>query len=227
VPYSEVTAAFAAEAGVLAKTAGQLTQADLDRTSPCPPWTTSELLCHVVIAARRIAEVPAATGPGELVTAAGYYRPDHRFSPEVNSDRIEAARSLARTLGGAAAISAAIDAACRDGQAILRAAPASAAVRTRHGDRMLLTDFARTRLVELAVHGLDLAAGLGRPTWMTPAAARVLEDLVAPGGAGPALRAALGCDRVGLIARLTGRLPLPADQEELLREYGVTRPALG
>jgi hypothetical protein len=31
-------------------------------------------------------------------------------------------------------------------------------VLTRHGDRMLLTEFLRTRVLELAVHGLDLAA---------------------------------------------------------------------
>jgi len=34
-------------------------------------------------------------------------------------------------------------------------------VLTRHGDVMLLTEFMRTRVLELAVHGLDLAAGVG------------------------------------------------------------------
>jgi uncharacterized protein (TIGR03083 family) len=227
MPYSQVIPAFAAEAGELAKVAASLTEADLDRASPCPPWTTGALLCHVLIAVRRFTEVRPDDGPGELVSASGYYKPDQRFSQTVNAHRIDTASALATSLGGPAAISAAFEAAWREGQAILLGAPPDRAIRTRHGDRMLLTEFARTRVVELAVHGLDLAAGLGRPPWMTAPAADVVEDLLVPDGAGPRLRAALGCDQAGLIARLTGRLPLTAAQRALLEEQGVARLALG
>jgi hypothetical protein len=100
-------------------------------------------------------------------------------------------------------------------------------VRTRHGDRMLLSDFAVTRVVELAVHGLDVAAGLGRRPWLTDDAAAVLEDLMLPGGSAGALAARLGCDRAGLIARLTGRTPLSAADQAALAESGVAILALG
>lgn len=41
----------------------------------------------------------AATGTAtSLTTAAGYYRPDHRFSPAVNADRLGAATALAHRL---------------------------------------------------------------------------------------------------------------------------------
>jgi uncharacterized protein (TIGR03083 family) len=223
----QIASAFAAEATALANVAAGLADADLDRVSPCPPWNVGELLCHMLIAVRRMAEVQADAGPGELVTAAGYFRPGERFSAAVNSDRIEAARALARSLGSAAAIFAAFDAAWPEAHAILTASPADTAIRTRHGDRMLLVDFARTRVVELALHGLDLAAGLGRPPWMTAQAASVLEDLLIPDGSAAPLRAALSCDQAGLIARITGRLPLPAGQADLLRAHGVTRLALG
>lgn len=227
MPNSQVADAFAAEASELVRVAASLTDADLARPSPCPPWTVGELLCHVLVAVRRTSEVQPDSGPGELVTASGYYKPDQRFSAAVNAARIDTASALASSMGGPAAISAALGAAWREAQAVLLAAPQDLAVRTRHGDPMLLTEFARTRVVELAVHGLDLATGLGRPPWMTAQAADVVEDLIVPGGAGPGLRAALGCDQTGLIARLTGRMPLTDAQAELLREHRITRLPFG
>ncbi len=50
-------------------------------------------------------------------------------------------------------------------------------MRTRHGDTMLVTEFMRTRVLELAVHGLDLAASAGQAPWLTGAAAGVVEEL--------------------------------------------------
>jgi hypothetical protein len=102
MPATEVAAALAAEAGALGAVLAGLTAADLDRASPCPPWTAGELACHVIIGAGRIAEAlrepddPAAS----LVTTVGYYRADERFSSGVNADRIDAAQNLARQLGG-------------------------------------------------------------------------------------------------------------------------------
>ena len=57
------------------------------------------------------------------------------------------------------------------------------------------------------MHGLDLAAALDREPWMTIQAAQVTEDLLLPAGAAAGLRAETGWDRVGLVARLTGRHP--------------------
>ncbi len=90
---------------------------------------------------------------------------------------------------------------------------------------MLLTEFARTRVVELGVHGLDVAAGLGREPWLTPQATEVLTELMLPAGTAGQLSARLGVGRTGLIARLTGRAPLSAAERELLR--GVDRLPLG
>ncbi len=55
-------------------------------------------------------------------------------------------------------------------------------VRTRHGDLMLLGDFLVTRVVELGVHGLDLAAALDRAPWLTPQAAGVVAELLMVAG---------------------------------------------
>ena len=226
---ADVAAALAAEGFALGAVVAGLTAADLDRPSPCPPWTAAELTCHVIIGAGRIAaalrepEDPA----GPLITALGYYRPDERFSAAVDADRIDTARNLAQRLGSAEAVSAELTRACTESVALLTSARADRTVRTRHGDRMLLTDFACTRVVELGLHGLDLAVALDRPPWLTGAAAAVLEELLLPAGNALGLRAELGCDQPTLIGLLTGRaVPAPA-AAAVLASAGATSLALG
>lgn len=238
MPQSEITSACAAEATALTKITVGLTDNDIARPSPCPPWTVADLLCHVVIAVGRIDQAlvepdnSARDGAPddavrELVSTRGYYRPDQRFSAATNADRIQTAKALARQLGSAAAISSELAARWRPAVRLLEGAPADRTIRTRHGDRMLLADFACTRVVELALHGLDLAAGLGRDPWMTRQAADVLEHLLLPAGHGDRLQALLGCDQVGLIARLTGRSAVTPAEAALVDGAGAVVLSLG
>jgi Mycothiol maleylpyruvate isomerase N-terminal domain len=138
---SEIAVAFGAEAAALSSVASGLTNEDLGRASPCPPWTVGELLCHVLTAAGRIEQALsepdgrravlasaglASAGPANtgLISTVDYYRPDERFSATTNADRIETARVLARQLGGADAISAELGSRCREAVGLLQAAPA-------------------------------------------------------------------------------------------------------
>src|SRR5215472_11671617 len=110
--------AFRCEAERLWAVTYGLTAADLRLPSPCLPWTVAGLVCHIVIAAGRVGQALAAarTGtaiPVSLITAAGYYRPDHRFSPVVNADRISAATALAQRLGSPGAICAELASTCQ------------------------------------------------------------------------------------------------------------------
>jgi len=202
--------------------------AALDRPSPCPPWTVRELLCHVRIGVGRVPAMLAGPGPppGPLTDAPGYYRPDQRFSRAVNADRIAIARRAAAAAGPAPALARDVDQAWRDAWAQMCAAPQERVVLTRHGDRMLLTEFLRTRVLELAVHGLDLAAGLDRPPWLTDAAADVVEELVLPAGSAR-LREEAGWDRPTLVAMATGRLPFRPVDKALMERHGLRRLALG
>jgi hypothetical protein len=167
--------------------------------------------------------VVAAPEPGgdNLVTAAGYYKADPRFSPATNAERIASAQRGADALGSAAALVRDFESARREAVAAVRAASPARVVLTRHGDRMLLGEFLRTRVLEVAVHGLDLAAGLDRRPWMTPAAASVIEEMVMPPGATGSLRQAFRCDHAELIAMVTGRRPLSDAQALLIERCGV------
>src|SRR6266700_3024948 len=202
--------------------------AAFSRVSPCPPWTVGELLCHVRIGVSRM---PGMLGepeplPGPLVAAACYYRPGRRFSPAVNNDRIAAAQQEAAALASGSAMAGSFDQAWRESWALVQQAPQARVVRTRHGDRMLLTEFLRTRVLELAVHGLDLAAGLRHQPWMTDAAARVVEDLIMPAETTAQLLAETGWDHLTLIAKATGRLPLSPAETTLLERHSLRRLSL-
>jgi uncharacterized protein (TIGR03083 family) len=224
---------FATEAQSLAAAMAAVPAAAFGAASPCPPWTVSELFAHVANAAGRVGGMLAGPepqpGPGhqDLVSAAAYYRPDRRFSAATNADRIATAQRGAAGLGPAQ-LRAEFDRAWRSALAAVAAAPPGRRVRTRHGDLMLLTEFLRTRVLELAVHGLDLADGVGRDPWLTGAAAAVVEELILPGAGGAAgLREQLGWDRAGLLAKATGRSPLTAAERQAVQGAGLHWLALG
>lgn len=87
----------------------------------------------------------ARTAEGPLVSAVGYYRPGQRLSSAATVDRIAAAQRGAAALATGTAIVRDFGQAWRESWALTRAAPQARVVRTRHGDRMLVTEFLRTR----------------------------------------------------------------------------------
>jgi uncharacterized protein (TIGR03083 family) len=226
---AEIFEAFAAESQQLAVVAAETDDAGFARPSPCVPWTAAELLAHVRGGMARLNGMLAAPEPAapSLVSAPEYYRAGQRFSQAVNDERVASAQRAAAALDGAAARARDFARAREEAVELLRTTPPGRVVRTRHGDRMLLTEFARTRVLELAVHGLDLATALGRPPWMTERAARVTEELLLPFPAAAELRTAAEWDQVTLIAKLTGRTGLTAAEAQLVESSAVQRLALG
>jgi len=217
--------AFGAEAGRLSEQVLDADETAFARGSRCPPWSVGELLYHVRIGAGRIPGMLAETEPadGALIPAASYFRPGERFSSAVNDDRIVVAQRGAAALGTGAAVARDFDRAWRESWVKVRRAGQARVVCTRHGDRMLLTEFLGTRVLELAVHGLDLAAGLGRPPWMTSAAACVVAAMLLPAGAIARLLDESGWDQVTLIAKATGRLPGTLADTRLIERHNLRR----
>ena len=72
-----------------------------------------------------------------------------------------------------------------------------------------------------------MAIGLHREPWLTDQAAVILTDLLVPAGNAAQLCAQLGCGRIGLIARLTGRTALSPAEERGLAYLGIARLVLG
>jgi uncharacterized protein (TIGR03083 family) len=218
--------AFRREAESLEHAFADVPEPAFARPSPCPPWTVSDLLDHVSVGAGRtrghLAEPEPAAGP--VITAVEYYKPDERFSPAVNDERIAAAQRGAVALGAGSAVLGEFGRNWRDSYQLAHAAPATRVVRTRHGDLMLLSEFLRTRVLELAVHGLDLAVGLDRAPWLTEEAAQVVEGVILPGNAIDVLEAT-SWDHAGLIARATGRTSLTEPERRLLEQHGLRRLA--
>ncbi|WP_262285973.1 maleylpyruvate isomerase N-terminal domain-containing protein [Micromonospora sp. MA102] len=222
-----VRAAFRDECARLEGVLRDLDAVDLDRPTPCPPWAVRDLLAHVRTGAGRLVGMLAAPAPERAeVDAAGYFGAA-KFAPEVDRDRIDGARREARELPGVPEVAEGFARAWRAADAAVAAAPSGRLVRTRHGDAMALTEFLRTRVVEVAVHGLDLADALDRRPWLTPTAAAVVADLLAGGGPGPGEPAAgrpvpdeLGWDALTLVRKATGRVPLTSAERAVLDRTG-------
>jgi uncharacterized protein (TIGR03083 family) len=221
----DVLDGLTAEGGRLAAVMLELAEDDFGRPTACVPWTVAELLAHVVVASDRLPDVLAEPEPAHAsIAAADYYRPDERFSSAANQVRVAAARHDAAASTGHA-LAERFDAAWREMVELAAAQPATRVVRTRWGDAMLLTDFLVTRVVEIAVHGLDLAAGLDRQPWTTPQAAVLVAQLLLGPRATGAL-ATLGWDSSALIRKATGRASLSDAEARLLAEHGVRRLTL-
>lgn len=198
-----------------------LTERDWARPTRCEPWDAAALAAHITITLERLGPMLAAEAPAAAkVDAAGYYTRDRRFSPDVDARRLDDATEAARAGGPAVA-----DRFARTWQtAVASCAQAGPdrLVTTRHGDPMTLADFTLTRVVEVAVHGIDLADATGIPRWTTgPAAASVADFLCG----GPGKAAALGWDPVDLIAKATGRDEASGPERARLAEAGADRLA--
>ncbi|WBB53902.1 maleylpyruvate isomerase N-terminal domain-containing protein [Verrucosispora sp. WMMD573] len=220
-----VRSAFHDECDRLGAVLRTLDRSDLDRPTRCTPWTVADLLAHVRTGAGRLADMLAVEVPGPAqVDAAGYFGAT-KFVPEVDAARIGSARSEATrhrsqelAAGPGAVLGTDFDAVWRATLAAVDGHPADRVVRSRHGDAMTVTEFLRTRVVEVGVHGLDLAEALDRQPWLTPTAARVIADLLT---GGQALPAHLGWDRLTLIRKATGRETRSRTEQEALDVAGI------
>jgi len=214
-----VRAAFRNECQRLEQVLRGLDEADLDRPTPCPPWAARDLLAHVRAGAGRLVDMLAAPAPQRAEVDAAEYFGTAKFTPEVDRARIDVAQREARELPAVREVADGFARAWRSADAAVTAQPPGRLVRTRHGDAMTLTEFLRTRVVEVGVHGLDLADALHRQPWLTPTAAEEIAGLLT--GDLESVPDALGWDRLTLVRKATGRAALTDRERALVDQAGV------
>ncbi|MFF2777560.1 maleylpyruvate isomerase family mycothiol-dependent enzyme [Streptomyces sp. NPDC058052] len=227
VDHDRVLDAFRQEAEALTDAVSGLSPAEWALPTRCTPWSVLDLLGHVCVVIDWLPGMLAAPAPDEPeVSATGYYRPDDRFSPGTNDTRIALAQDRAARSADGSAFAEEYTAAWRRVDRLCRDQPAGRTVRTRHGDAMLLSEFLLTRVVEVAVHGMDLADALGREPWLTPAAADALTELLL-GQDQVAAFPSLGWSRTRFLRKATGREPLSEAETERVERLGLRWLALG
>ncbi|MBB4931100.1 uncharacterized protein (TIGR03083 family) [Lipingzhangella halophila] len=212
---------FRCEAGELSRALTGVYGAEWERPTRCAPWSVRELLGHVRVATAWLPDMLAASpSVAAEVSAAEYYRPDDRYAPEANRDRIDLARAHVAAQPSDAALVDDFTATWEQVDRLCRAEPEDRVVRTRHGDVMLLSEFLLTRVVEVAVHGLDLADALGREPWLTPQAGDAVLGLLL----GPNQEAAaqdLDWDHPEFLRKATGRAPVHEADAARLEQLGI------
>lgn len=218
-------AAIDAEGAALAAALSGRSVEDMQRPTRCPPWTARELLAHLIGALDRLPDMLAAPEPGRAaIGSLGYYRDDERFSTGATAARVAAATDHAGGRGDGVLLDE-VRASCLTLVTCARAEPEGRRVTTRWGDTMSLTSFLVTRLVELAVHGLDLARALDAVPWLTDPAGTIVAGLLFERP--DEMAGAVGWDTVDVIEVATGRRSVGADQAPVLARAGLRSPTLG
>jgi hypothetical protein len=144
------------------------------------------------------------------VSALQYFRND-RLGGTTDPERIETVRADAARFPTGPLIIDAVAATTRSMVMLARVEPPERRVRTRWDDEMLLDEYLKTRVLELAVHGLDLAAAVGADPWLSEPAAIVTARILTEGCPMDELQA-LGWDRRTLIEKATGRAPVTEEE---------------
>lgn len=225
-----VLEALRAEAEALSQSLSGLDADGWERPTRCAPWDVAALFAHASGTVNRLPAMLAAEPPARAeVSAAGYYKPDHRFAADVNAVRVGAAQTEAAEVGPARLLRD-FDGIRNSVYAACAAEPATRVVTSRHGDPMLLTDFLVTRVAELGLHGLDLADALEVEPWFTKPAIEVVSELLLGADTAGKLQRAhdeLGWSAMDLIRKATGRAPLTPDEKAAADELGLVWLTLG
>ena len=199
----DIVFVLAGECAQVSEVVLRLSEPQFALATRCPPWDVKGLVAHLWRDIDRIAsfltEPPAGERTSDAVT---YFR---SYDPVVEGPGI-AQRSLevAALFADGADLARSFDDHWRACVQAARSEEPGRLLQTRLvGIR--LDDFCATRVLEVAVHGLDLADALSREPWITPAGTEVTTGI---------LRSLLGAD------------PPPAWDDRAFIEIGTGRRAL-
>ena len=222
--YNELLEALDAETERAVRAIRGSTEDELSLPTRCPPWDVRVLVGHMIRDVDRVSTYVAAPAPGPASTdAVTYFRSyDPATQGPVNTAN---STEVASRYGTPTEFSAALELALDGCLAAARSEDPARVLETRLTS-IRLDEFLKTRILEIGVHGLDLAAALRREPWLTPAAASVVQSiLVALLGADPT--GDLGWSDLTFIETTTGRRPLTEAERAVLGIRAGSFPVLG
>jgi len=205
--------ALRGECELVSKFALELPEEEYARPTRCPAWNVKELLAHMYRDVDRtnvaLAE-PAPPGAGG--DSVSYWTSYDRFAdaPAI-ADR---AKELAKSYPGGSELAGAWDEMWRRAIHAAGSSDRSRLVAT-WGPTLTLDEFLKTRVLEITVHGTDLANALARAPWATrDGLATTNEILLALLDSD--LPSELRWDDLTLLEKGTGRVELVAEEHEAL-----------
>ena len=210
-----------------------LTEAEFFRPTRCPPWDVRVLVGHMVRDLDRVVTYLDEPAPDQATTdpaktdVVAYWR---SYDPRAEGATITASSiETADRYGSPVALVKGLDETLRRCIDRSGAEDPGRILRTRL-TTIRLDEFLKTRILEIGVHGLDLAEALGRDPWLTGAAGVViLEILRGLLGDDPSasLGASLGWSDLVFIETGTGRRVLTNCERTFLGDRADAFPLLG
>jgi len=218
-----MAAALAGESARVSEVALGLPEEAFGLPTRCPPWAVKGLLGHMWRDVDRILvylDEPAP--PAADTTEVTYFR---SYAPVTDAPEISRrAEEVAEGFAVGADLARSFDQRWRDAVDAARREDHRRVVRTFRPS-LLLPDYLATRVLEMAVHGLDLAHALGREAWNTPEGTSIVREILV-GLLGTEPPASLSWDDVGFIETGTGRRGFSDDERAILGDRAALFPLL-
>ena len=201
-----------------------LSEGDFASPTRCTAWDVKELLAHMHRDVDRINVALADSPPDRAdTTAVTYWR---SYDPKVDGAAIaDRAKERAASFESGQELAKAWDAMWRRAVQTLSFTESGRLVET-WGPKLTLEEFVKTRVLEITVHGLDLAEALSLPPAPTDAGIAVTRAILV-GLLGVEPPGDLGWDDVAFIEAGTGRRPLTDRERVTLGPLAVRFPLLG
>lgn len=200
-----------------------LDEAQFGTPTRCAAWNAKELLAHMYRDVERTIVGLHEEAPGKPDTdAVTYWR---SYDPKADAPNIaDRAKLRAASYGSGHELAVVWDDMWKRSYELAVGQPPMRPILT-WGPILTLEDFLTTRVVEITVHGMDMADALGRDTWATEEAVDMTTGVLR-GILGEEPMPDLGWGDLTFIEKGTGRQPLTHGEHEILGTLAAKFPLL-
>jgi uncharacterized protein (TIGR03083 family) len=197
---------------------------DFARPTRCTAWNVKELLGHLYGDVDRINVALSVPGPAEPNTdSVSYWR---SYDPIADApDIADRAKELAAAHPTGKSLAEAWDEMWPRALETAEQSDRSRVVVT-WGPALTLDEFLKTRVLEVTIHGADLADGLGRPPWATDEGLRITNEILRT-LVGADLPPQLDWDDLTLMEKGSGRTPITSEERRVLGALADRFPLMG